>query len=257
MEGRDPSEKAETPAASYLFHVRDDAAKVDANEKRRFHSMVQSLLYLSKRVRMDLLLAVSFLSTRVREPDKDDVKKLERALKYLNGTRDVFMTLGLKNGVVDVFGSIDASYATHMNGKSHSGLTLSIGRGTILSMSKKQSIVTKSSTEAEIVGVSDMLSPVIGFREFLLHQGYADLGPANIGQDNLSGITMMERGKSDNFRSKHINVRYFFMKDRIENKEIKFIYVPTSEMVADFMTKPLQGALFKRMSDNLLDREYV
>jgi len=89
----------------------------------------------------------------------------------------------------------------------------------------------------------------------MLHQGYVDLGPAIVGQDNVNGIAMMEKGKSDNFRSKHINVRYFFMKDRIASKEVKFVYVPTLETLADFMTKPLQGALFKKLRDHLLGRD--
>jgi hypothetical protein len=255
LEGRNINERAETPAATYLFNIRDDAVKLDDNKRKEFHSNVQRLLYLSKRVRMDILLAIAFLSTRVREPDEDDWKKLERVLKYLNSTRSLYMTLGIKNGAIDIYGSIDASYGTHLDGKSHSGLTLSVGRGTVLSMSKKQSIVTKSSTEAEIVAVSDMLSPVIGLREFLMAQGYSDLGPAIVGQDNINSMAMMEKGKTDNFRSKHINVRYFFMKDRIANKEVKFVHVPTLETLADFMTKPLQGALFRKLRDLLLGKD--
>jgi hypothetical protein len=255
LDGRNKEETAETPAAAYLFDIREDALKLDMEQRKIFHSMVQRLLYLSKRIRMDILLAIAFLSTRVREPDEDDWKKLERVLKYLNHTREMTMTLGVKENTVKIYGSIDASFGTHLDGKSHSGMTVSLGVGTVLSMSKKQTIVTKSSTEAEIVGVSDMLSPIIGLREFLLSQGYTDLGPALIGQDNVNGIAMMEKGKSENFRSRHINIRYFFMKDRVDSKEIKFVYVPTSETLADFMTKPLQGALFRRLRDLLLGRD--
>jgi len=72
-----------------------------------------------------------------------------------------------------------------------------------------------------------------------------------IEQDNQSAIQMMERGKTTNPLSKHINVRYFFIKDRIDNGEIILEYVPTEEMVADVLTKPLQGAQFRKLRAKL------
>ena len=64
-------------------------------------------------------------------------------------------------------------------------------------------------------------------------------------QDNQSAILLEKNGKfSSGQRTKHINVRYFFIKDRIDDGEIEVVYCPTDEMIGDFFTKPLQGGKF-------------
>jgi hypothetical protein len=114
--------------------------------------------------------------------------------------------------------------------------------------STKQKIVTKSSAEAELVALSDESSQIIGCREFLLAQGY-DLPPAIIYQDNKSTIAMAEKGMHSNSRTRHINIRYFFIKDRIDSGDIQLKYLETNNMLADILTKPLQGETFKRLRD--------
>jgi hypothetical protein len=186
----------------------------------------------------------------VREPDEDDMKKLIRVLKYLNGTRPLCLRLGCNNPFA-VVASIDASHAVHEKGRSHGGMSLSLGVGAVESASKKLKLNTKSSTESEIVSLSDNASPALGLRNFLLGFGY-NVGPLVIEQDNESCILMMKRGRSESANTKHINVRYFFLKDRISMNEVELKYVPTENMVSDILTKPLQGALFLRLRNILL-----
>ena len=81
-------------------------------------------------------------------------------------------------------------------------------------------------------------------------QGY-DLKPSRVRQDNEATIRLLEKGRSDSRRTKHINTRFFFVHDRIEKGEIVLEYTPTKHMVADFFTKPLQGNLFVGMRDKL------
>ncbi|KAA8493398.1 Copia protein [Porphyridium purpureum] len=85
---------ARSPASRTLYEVHGDTLALDAREAKRFHTLVCKLLYLAKRVRPDLLTTVTVLTTRTDNPTKDDDKKLERALKYLNDTRDLHLTLG-------------------------------------------------------------------------------------------------------------------------------------------------------------------
>jgi hypothetical protein len=72
-------------------------------------------------------------------------------------------------------------------------------------------------------------------------------------QDNLSTIQLLKNGKSNTERTRHIDIRYFFIADRIERGEIQVTYKPTQEMLADIMTKPLTGNLFKRLRDHILN----
>jgi hypothetical protein len=186
--------KRATPASSHLFDVREDAAKATAEEVKYFHSNVMKLLYLAKRVRPEILTAVAFLSTRVHRCDADDLSKLRRVLGYLLHTpgRGIVLRIGDE---LNVSAYIDASYGVHsVDGKSHTGCMIVLGLiGPVYVKSSKQKIGTKSSTEAELVGMSDSASQVILVRNFLMEQGYR-LGAAIIYQDNKSCLAIMKRG---------------------------------------------------------------
>ena len=102
----------------------------------------------------------------------------------------------------------------------------------LYSKSTKQKIVSKSSTEAELIGLSDSLTQVLWTRYFLRAQGY-DVGAVTVYQDNKSAILLAENGRmSSSQRTRHINIRYFFVKDRIDGGEIKVEHMPTEEMLA-------------------------
>ena len=243
--------KARTPAADTLFDIRVGVEALDADRKEQFHSLVAKLLYLAKRTRPDILLPVSFLSTRVNTPTVDDHAKLIRLLKYLNGTKDLgIMLRASETPLLEAY--VDASYGVHADGKSHTGMMISLGGGPVHVRSTKQKIVTKSSTEAELVALSDSGSIVIWTRNFLLSQG-EKLGPAKAYQDNQSTMSLVERGASASERTRHIGIRYFWIKDRVDSKEIEIEYLETDSMIADVLTKPLQGNKFEALRTKLLN----
>ena len=240
-----------TPATDQLFNVREDSVKLDDARREEFHSIVAKCLYLSKRVRVDILLTVSFLTTRVLCPDEDDWNKLSRLLKYLNGSRNIGLCLEPGESK-SLCAYIDASYGVHVDGKSHSGMCMSIGKGTFYARSCKQKIVSKSSSEAELIAASDMGTDAIHHNEFLIGQR-EEPGPADIKQDNQSTMAMISKGKSTAVRSRHVNIRYYWLKDRIDNGEVTITYLPTAEMVADVLTKPIQGEKFVHLRSLLLN----
>jgi hypothetical protein len=233
---------ARTPAGEQLFDLRD-ADKLTSVEAERFHSIVAKLLYLAKRTRPDILLAISFLTTRVQSSDVDDWKKLERVVKYLRSTPELGIIIRPDEGTV-IQVHIDASFGVHhSDGKSHSGMFITTGSGPVLVKSTKQKIVTKSSTEAELVALSDLSSLGLWLRDFLLAQG-ENPQPVTVYQDNMSTLALINNGGSTSERTRHINIRYFWLKDRIDTGDITPVYRPTEEMIADFFTKPLQGEKF-------------
>ena len=108
--------------------------------------------------------------TRVREPDEDDENKLLLILKYLSGTRDLLLTLESdRTGTVKWW--VDAAFAVHHKMKSHTGGMMSMGRGALYSASNKQKLNTKSSTEAELVRVDDLMPQILWIRYLLEAQG--------------------------------------------------------------------------------------
>ena len=241
---------APSPAGTDLFNVDVNSENLSQQGSDQFHSRVAKLLYMAKRARPDLLTAVGFLATRVSSPTQEDWKKLERTLRYVNGTRNMWLTLSVSNSF-SIEAYIDASYGVHADGKGHTGVCITIGSGFFYVASTKQKLVSKSSTEAELIGVSDGLSQVLWVRNFLLEQGYT-VGPAIVWQDNKSTIAIMEKGRSTSSRTKHINVRYFFITDRVRTGEVSLKYKPTEHMVADLLTKPVQGELFRYLRSLML-----
>ena len=210
-----------------------------------------TLHYLAKRTRGDILTAVSFCATRVLNPTQEDERKVDRILSYLLYTRHQAMVLRIGDKL-EVRAYVDASFGMYEDGKSITGVAVMLGNATIYVKSGKQKIVTRSSTESELVGISDALSQILWTREFLLAAGLK-LGPAIVFQDNQSTIFLGNKGSSTSERSRHIKIRYFFVHNYITSKEVELKYLPTSEMVADILTKPLHGALFQKLRGQLTE----
>jgi hypothetical protein len=187
----------------------------------------------------------------VNAPTEVDNKKLDKLLRYLNATKHFHLTIDGKN-INSPWLSVDAAFGVHQDGKGHTGMSEGVGEGGFNHKSSKQRIICKSSTESEIVAASDSISNAMHTREFLKFQGYSP-GPTIIYQDNLSAIKMMEEGKGSSDRTKHISVRYFWMAEKAEKNEIKFVYVPTENMVSDILTKPLTGRQFIKLRNKLLN----
>lgn len=250
----DITKNASTPANCFLFEIREGIPALDQTKKDNVHSTVARLLYICKRCRLDIQNAIAFLTTRVSKPDEDDWKKLIRVLRCLRGTLDDKLILGAVNiGKMKSF--IDAAFAVHADMKSHTGGGISWGIGILLSMCQKQRLNSKSSTEAEIIGVSDFLPNMIWARMFLEQQGYA-IDENILYQDNQSAIKIEQNGaRSCGRQSRHIDMRYFFIKDRLGSEKIDVIYCPTEYMVADFFTKPLQGKLFHYLKGIIMGHE--
>jgi hypothetical protein len=188
----------------------------------------------------------------VKNPDVDDYKKLVRVMRYLRGTIDMPLTLEAdKMHVLKWW--VDASYAVHPDMKSHTGGALSLGKGVVYGTSTRQRINTKSSTEAELVGVNDVLPQALWTRYFLEAQGYK-VEDSIVFQDNQSAILLEKNGRaSSSKRTRHINIRYFFITDRVQSKELRIEYCPTGDMLADFFTKPLQGSLFQKFRNQVMN----
>jgi hypothetical protein len=244
---------AKTPASDQLFKISDVSVLLDQQKREFFHSLTAKFLYLAKRVRPDILTAVSFLVKRVSKPTEEDFGKLERLARYVRGTKHLGIVLEA-NKNLGVYGYIDASYGVHEDMKSHSGCIIGIGKGPVYAKSGAQKLNTKSSSEAELVALSDHSNQVIWTRNFLLAQGY-DVSASKVYQDNQSTIAMVKNGKSNSSRTRHIAIRFYFVADRVASKEISVEYLRTGDMIADILTKPLQGALFMRLRGLLLNWE--
>lgn len=187
---------------------------------------------------------VSFLTTRVQNPDVDDFKKLGRCIRYLRDTKDMTLTLECNSGGA-IKWWVDASFGVHPDCRSHTGATMSLGAGSIYSSSTKQKINGRSSTEAKLIGINDALTMILWTRHFLEGQGFT-IHDNVVMQDNQSTVLLANNGRrSSSKKTRHIEIRYYFITGNLRRNKARIEYCPTDEMLADFFTKPLQGAQFR------------
>jgi len=235
-----------TPAIDEVYETRD-APKVGITDRDYFRTYVAKLLYVAKRVKPEMLGAVSFLTTRALEPDVDDLAKLKRALGYLRGDKDRGIVLRIGDRIDQVHGYVDAAYGVHTSsGRSQSGAATVIGDcagGPVHVSAGKQKSTTKSSTEAELMATVDYASQVLWMRNFLIGQGIA-AGPVIMHQDNMSTMALIKRGGPASQKTRHIAIRHFWLKERVDDGEMVIKHLPTAQMFVNIMTKPLQGKQF-------------
>ena len=148
---------------------------------------------------------------------------------------------------------VDSSYSIHPGMQSHSGVCMTLGKGVAYSVSSKQKLNTKSSTEAELIAIDNVMGQVLWTCHFLAEQGqYVPM--TTIYQDNKSRILLAENGRTSSSKStRHLNVRYYFITDQIKKGYVKVAFCPIADMLADFFMKPLQGMPFICMRDQILN----
>jgi hypothetical protein len=128
---------------------------------------------------------------------------------------------------------VDASFALHPNMCGHLGGGLSLGLGFPIVSSTKQKLNTRSSTETEIMGADDVMPAICWNRYFMKTQGYG-VKDNILFQDDKSSILLEKNGKASIIkRTKHINIRYFFITDRVSKEEVSVVWCPTGDMIGD------------------------
>jgi hypothetical protein len=234
---------SQSPWTEKLMKV-DETSKLLADKRREiFHTFVMKGMFLCKRARQDIQPAIVFLSGRTSKPNDGDWKKLIRLLNFLNRTQDDVATLEADNSQT-INWYVDAAFAVHGDFKSHTGAIMTLGKGTVTSISTKQKVNTRSSTESELVGIDDVIAKMLWTKLMIEAQGFKVKNIAH--RDNTSSMKLEENGKaSSGKRTRHFNIKYFYVTDLIKRKEVSIIYCPTDLMIGDYMTKALVGSKFK------------
>ena len=159
----------------HLFEVKaDDDPKMEPlNEEMtsQFRRTTAQLLFLYLTSRPDIQTAVSFFTTRVRNPDMDDWKKLRHCMRYLKSTRYMKRYLSADN-LTNLMWWVDGSYGVHWDSKDHTGAMMSMGKGAIVNVSRRHKLNVGSSTESKLVSITDVLGIMIWCKYFMGAQGY-------------------------------------------------------------------------------------
>jgi hypothetical protein len=243
--------KIATPAPEDLFKVDESAVKLQSAKAKVFQTIVAKALYVSKQARLDTSLAIAFLTTRVRQPDEDDWRKLHHLIVYLKSTCKLPLVFGARNtGVLHWY--VDASFAVHPYMRGHTGGVLTLGTGAPVVTSTKQKLNMGSSTISEVVAVDDMIPQILWTWLFMQEQGIK-VTDNILYQDNKSAILLEENGQVASSKwTKHIKIQYYYIADCIAKGGLLVVWCPISKMIADFLTKPLQGKVFQQFRDALM-----
>jgi len=203
---------------------------------------VYSLSYLAQRTRPDILFPVNVMATVVSCPPKSIISHLDRTFGYLSGTIYKGIVLGANNTNLSTMA--DVSFAIHKDGKSHTGALLFLDTSIISAKSVKQKLVTLSSTESELVGITEGLKEAQPIHKLMEELKLLSGKPMTVFQDNKSTMRIANRGEGYDGKSRHMRVRYHYIAEQIANGEIDIQHLGTTKMVADILTKPGGGSNF-------------
>jgi hypothetical protein len=206
LEKRGVSDTALYPSSLIDFSNVVPTTSANSVDKSAYLSLIMDIMYIAKRTYPELLPICSFLATRVNVANISNWEVALSMLQYVKHDVDTHH-LVFRPTSLDVVGCSDASYACHDDGKSRTGGCVGFPGAFFIFISIKQSIVTKSSTEAELVAINEVVDYLVWMEALLLELGFASSSPPLLHQDNRSAIILSENGRGSFKRSKHINVR--------------------------------------------------
>ena len=232
-------------------HVCDAALQeigsVDAKLLKRYQSLVGALLYCAGNTRPDVSYSVGMLCRVMSRPTPEMYDEALRVLGYLYRTRE----LGLRYVKSDkpLAGQSDSDWAVR---HSTSGWQFTYSQAVVSWGSKKQASVALSSCEAEIMAASEAAKEAVYLSRFLAELGLGVDAPVEMGMDNQAAIAISYNPELHS-RTKHIDRRHFFVRECVENMQIRVPYVNTVDNLADFFTKALSTKNFYRMRDLIMN----
>jgi hypothetical protein len=236
-----------TPMVTNLKKI--DSSASELADSRQYRQLIGSLMYLVN-TRPDICFVVNTLSQFMVEPREVHWVAAKHVLRYLQGTIGYGLQY-LGGDGVRLQGFSDSDWAgSDTDRKSTSGCCFSLGSTVISWFNRKQTSVALSSTEAEYMATSLASCEAIWLRKLLTRLFGQELELTVIHCDNQSCIKLSENPVFHD-RSKHIEIRYHFIRDRVQKGAVQLQYIPTEEQLADIFTKPLVKGKFVFFRDKL------
>jgi hypothetical protein len=198
--------------------------------------------------RPDATFPVSVLSQFIQNPGRTHWEALQRVIVYLNSTKDLWLTFGGRTTSLE--GYCDADWAGQKDRHSISGYSFHLGQGAVTWSSKKQYIIALSSTEAEYIAQTHAAKEALWLRTFWAEMQNAEPTTMTINCDNQGAIALSKDNKF-HARTKHIDIRYHFIRKAVEDGKLAVVYIPTEDNAADIFTKVLPKTKFRQFVELL------
>ena len=214
-----------------------------------FLSQVMALMYLARNMRFDVMLPTAYLCTKVKNPTREDGFKLFKVIDYLKRTKEDGLIFK-KESTDELTIYVDCAYKCHNDLKGHTGIIMKLGVNTIGIRCHKHRDGSRSSCEAEIYGITEAVDATSWIRNMFRRMGIKTTTRIKIYEDNKSAIILAMRGWSN--KNKHLVQKYQAIHEAIERGDIELIYQPTSDHMADVMTKGIRGPLFTKYVERIM-----
>ena len=234
----DKFEMAETKPVFTPVDVSQNlnSESTDSVDKSFYQSAVGSLLYLLNWTRPDITFAVNNVARFTCNPTKEHWTAVKRVLRYLKGTIDYGITY-TRDSKDNLVGYCDADWAGDVNDrKSTSGYVFTLAGAPVSWRSKKQTCVALSTAEAEYVALASAAQEAVWLRE-LIHQLDGPSKEATIMYDDSQSAIAMTKNPQFHGRSKHIAIKYHYIRGEVEKGTVRLVYCQTTDMLADILTK--------------------
>ena len=219
---------------------KDQGEPLSAEQKHDYSSLVGSLNYLAVCTRPDIAFPVGVLARFLASPTADHMAAAKGVLRYLAGTTNHGLNYGAKLGDSSIIAYCDADHAGDLDKRrSTTGYTFMQNGGAVSWSSKRQETVALSTVEAEYMAAAAAAKEALWLRVLLAELSLPHQ-TIQIYADN-QGAMALTKNPIVSARSKHIDVRYHFVRERVAQGQVAFTYISTSEMIADSLTKALSG----------------
>jgi len=209
---------------------------VDAALRTKYQQVIGSLLYLMLGTRPDIAYAVTRMSQFAANPSKEHLDKSLYIFRYLASMQDYTLEYGRKEEGLIAYADADWGSETTSR-RSTSGFMIKLGGAAVSWTSKAQKTVALSSTEAEYMSLSDTSRQLVWTRSLMQEIGFK-LGPLPLCGDNQGAIFIASNAVQEK-RTKHIDIRYHYIREVVEQRQIDLFFIPTEENPADMFTKNL------------------
>lgn len=215
-----------------------------------YREAVGSLLFAARISRPDIEFSVNYASQFLECFGQEHWKFVQKILRYLKGTVDFGITFGDSGSPGNLLGFTDADYAGCLDTrKSRSGFVFMFNGAPISWSSQRQNVVSLSTAESEYIALSHGAKEAIWLRQFVKELNI-NCNSVRIFVDNQASIKLASNSEHHK-RSKHIDVRYHFIRDIVNKKQIALEYVSSKDQLADIFTKPLAKAQFYYLREKL------
>lgn len=219
---------------------------IDLSFENTCRKLIGYLMYAMVGSRPDICVALNILSRYQNKANGDLLKALKRVFSYIKKTIDLKLIYKRNTKCPVIQGYADASFGDDLvDRKSTTGYLFKVFNCNVLWRSKKQGCVANSSTEAEYVSLAEATADGLWIRNLLLEIEISGVRKIIIHEDNMPAMFIAMSTESGS-RLKHIDLKFHFIKEKIEKGYVQLKYIQSSEQIADVLTKALRPVLFVR-----------